>query len=116
MNDAAQLTIRTATEEDADRLAALLTDEGYPAGPSDLARRVARFGTADSRVLVAGDALTNTIDGLKGPISEATDDLPTAEDSVRKLAALEPHVILVGHGPPVQRNAAAQLRRLASSQ
>jgi len=56
MNDAAQLTIRTATEEDADRLAALLTDEGYPAGPSDLARRVARFGTADSRVLVAEQA------------------------------------------------------------
>ena len=71
---------------------------------------------ADSRVLVAGDALTNTIDGLKGPISEATVDMSTAEDSVRKLAALEPHVILVGHGPPVQRDAAAQLRRLASSQ
>lgn len=71
---------------------------------------------ADSRVLVAGDALTNTIDGLKGPISEATADMPTAEDSVRKLAALEPQVILVGHGSPVQRDATAQLRRLASSQ
>ena len=71
---------------------------------------------ADSRVLVAGDALTNTIDGLKGPISEATVDMSTAEDSVRKLAAMDPHVILVGHGPPVQRDAAAQLRRLASSQ
>jgi GNAT superfamily N-acetyltransferase len=56
MNDAAQLSIRTATAEDADRLAALLTDEGYPAGPSDLARRIARFGTADSRVLVAEQA------------------------------------------------------------
>ena len=69
----------------------------------------------DSRVLVAGDALINTIDGLKGPMPEFTVDMPTAEESVRKLAALEPQVILCGHGPPVQRDAAAQLRRLARS-
>ena len=56
MNDVRQLTIRTATEEDADRLAALLTDEGYPAGPSDLARRIARFARPASRVLVAEQA------------------------------------------------------------
>jgi glyoxylase-like metal-dependent hydrolase (beta-lactamase superfamily II) len=76
---------------------------------------IAVFDT-DSRVLVAGDALTNTINGLQGPMSEFTVDLPAAEKSVRKLAALEPQVILFGHGPPVQRDAAAQLRRLASSQ
>jgi glyoxylase-like metal-dependent hydrolase (beta-lactamase superfamily II) len=70
---------------------------------------------ADSRVLIAGDALTNTIEGLQGPMSEFTEDMPTAEESVRKLAALEPEVILLGHGPPVRRDAAAQLRRLASS-
>jgi N-acetylglutamate synthase-like GNAT family acetyltransferase len=56
MNDVGQLTIRTATEEDADRLAALLTDEGYPAGPSDLVRRIARFAASASRVLVAEQA------------------------------------------------------------
>jgi ribosomal protein S18 acetylase RimI-like enzyme len=56
MNDAAQLTIRAATEDDAERLATLLTDEGYPAGPSDLARRIARFSGPDSRVLVAEQA------------------------------------------------------------
>jgi glyoxylase-like metal-dependent hydrolase (beta-lactamase superfamily II) len=70
----------------------------------------------DSRVLVAGDALTNTVGGLKGPMPEFTLDMATAEASVRKLAGMEPDVILVGHGPPVQRDAAAQLRRLASSQ
>ena len=70
---------------------------------------------ADSRVLVAGDAISNTINGLQGPMSEFTGDMRTAEESVRKLAALEPEVILFGHGPPVQRDAAAQLRRLASS-
>ena len=53
MNDTAQITIRTATADDADRLASLLTDEGYPAGPSDLARRIAAFRGPASRVLVA---------------------------------------------------------------
>jgi GNAT superfamily N-acetyltransferase len=56
MNDVAQLTIRPAAEDDAERLAALLTDEGYPAGPSDLASRVARFAGSEARVLVAEQA------------------------------------------------------------
>ena len=53
MTDAATVTIRPATTADAERLAALLTDEGYPAGETDLAARVERFSTPDSHVLVA---------------------------------------------------------------
>jgi GNAT superfamily N-acetyltransferase len=53
MSDAAAVTIRPATAADAGRLAALLTDEGYPAGESDLAARVERFSTPDSHVLAA---------------------------------------------------------------
>ena len=53
MNDAAAVTVRAATADDAERFATLLTDEGYPAGASDLAARIARFSTADSRVLAA---------------------------------------------------------------
>ena len=56
MNDVAQLTIRPAAENDAERLAALLTDEGYPAGPSDLERRIRGFAGHDTRVLVAEQA------------------------------------------------------------
>jgi GNAT superfamily N-acetyltransferase len=56
MNDTAQLTIRAAAVTDADRLASLLTDEGYPAGPSDLARRIERFSAPGSGVLVAEQA------------------------------------------------------------
>ena len=56
MNDVAQLTIRPAAEDDAERLAALLTDEGYPAGPSDIAARLARFDGTDAHVLVAEQA------------------------------------------------------------
>ena len=53
MNDAAAVTVRAATTSDADRLASLLTDEGYPAGASDLAARIDRFSAPDSHVLVA---------------------------------------------------------------
>ena len=56
MNDIAQVTIRPAVADDAERLATLLTDEGYPAGPSDLARRIERFTGPPSRVLVAEQA------------------------------------------------------------
>lgn len=52
MNDAA-VTVRPATAADAERFATLLTEEGYPAGPSDLANRIARFNGADSGVLAA---------------------------------------------------------------
>jgi glyoxylase-like metal-dependent hydrolase (beta-lactamase superfamily II) len=87
----------------------MITTPGHTPG------HIAVFDT-DARVLVAGDALSNSTSGLQGPMPEFTVDMPTAEESVRKLAALEPQVILLGHGPPVQRDAAAQLRRLASSQ
>src|SRR3954464_262856 len=53
MTDAATVTIRPATTADAPRLAALLTDEGYPAGETDLVARIERFSTPDSHVLVA---------------------------------------------------------------
>ena len=53
MNDAASITVRAATADDAERFATLLTDEGYPAGASDLAVRIARFSTEDSGVLAA---------------------------------------------------------------
>jgi glyoxylase-like metal-dependent hydrolase (beta-lactamase superfamily II) len=82
--------------------------------PGHTAGHIAVFDP-DSRVLAAGDALTNTVEGLSRPMFEFTFDMTTAEASIRKLAAMEPQVILVGHGPPVHRDAAAQLHRLASS-
>jgi GNAT superfamily N-acetyltransferase len=45
--------IRPATADDAERIAALFTDEGYPAGPSDILERLGRFDSPHSRVLVA---------------------------------------------------------------
>lgn len=47
------LTIRPATAADADAIASLFTDEGYPAGPSDIVERLTRFASPHSQVLVA---------------------------------------------------------------
>ena len=52
MNDA-RVTVRAANEADADRLASLLTDEGYPAGASDITARLSRFDAIGSFVLAA---------------------------------------------------------------
>ena len=53
MTEQDQVAIRPAEAGDADRIASLLTEEGYPAGPSDIVARLQRFELADSAVLVA---------------------------------------------------------------
>ncbi len=52
MTDTATI-IRPASESDAETIASLFTDEGYPAGPSDIVERLTRFASDHSRVLVA---------------------------------------------------------------
>lgn len=46
-------TFRDAEPADADWIARLLSDEGYPAGASDIVRRLRRFAEMGSLVLVA---------------------------------------------------------------
>jgi GNAT superfamily N-acetyltransferase len=53
MTDRHQTTLRAAEPTDADRIASLFTDEGYPSGPSDILDRLARFASPESRVVVA---------------------------------------------------------------
>lgn len=53
MTDAQPVTLRPATPDDAERIAALFTDEGYPSGPSDIVDRLGRFDSEHSRVVVA---------------------------------------------------------------
>lgn len=53
MTDPSQVLLRPATAADAPGIAALFTDEGYPAGPSDIVDRLERFGAPASRVVVA---------------------------------------------------------------
>jgi GNAT superfamily N-acetyltransferase len=53
MSKPAGTTLRDAVPADAERIAVLLTDEGYPAGPSDIVERLARVAGQDGAVLVA---------------------------------------------------------------
>lgn len=53
MTDTPGTVLRVAVPADADRIAALFTDEGYPVTPSVVATRLARFDTPESRVIVA---------------------------------------------------------------
>ena len=46
-------TIRPAIDADAEAIATLFTDEGYPAGPSDIRERLSRFDSNFSTVRVA---------------------------------------------------------------
>lgn len=50
---AAGLVVRSAAPADAERIAALFTDEGFPAGPSDIVERLSRFDSDFSTVRVA---------------------------------------------------------------
>jgi GNAT superfamily N-acetyltransferase len=50
---AAGIVVRAAAPADAERIAALFTDEGYPAGPSDIVERLSRFDSDFSTVRVA---------------------------------------------------------------
>jgi GNAT superfamily N-acetyltransferase len=47
------IDFRLATAADAEGIAALFTEEGYPAGPSDIVERLTRFDSPHSRVVVA---------------------------------------------------------------
>jgi glyoxylase-like metal-dependent hydrolase (beta-lactamase superfamily II) len=67
---------------------------------------VAFWREAD-RTLVAGDVLFHihllTLrPGLREPPAILTRDPPRNRDSIRRLAALEPELVLFGHGPPLR--------------
>ncbi len=51
--DRPAVTLRPAGPDDADEIAQLFTDEGYPAGPSDIVARLERFASPHSQVIVA---------------------------------------------------------------
>lgn len=52
MTTLGNLTLRPAASSDAERIAELFTDEGYPVGPTVLEARLARFDAPGSRVIV----------------------------------------------------------------
>jgi ribosomal protein S18 acetylase RimI-like enzyme len=53
VTDPSAISYRVARATDAPAIAALFTDEGFPAGPSDIRSRLTHFGSPHSRVVVA---------------------------------------------------------------
>jgi ribosomal protein S18 acetylase RimI-like enzyme len=53
MTDQAAILLRLADAADAESIATMFTDEGYPAGPSDIVARLERFASPHARVIVA---------------------------------------------------------------
>ena len=65
------------------------------------------FWRESDRTLVAGDVLFNmnlltTVPGLHEPPRILTRDPRRNRESARRLAALEPELVLFGHGPPLR--------------
>ncbi|MFL5673432.1 MAG: GNAT family N-acetyltransferase [Chloroflexota bacterium] len=83
MTDQATIQLRRAASTDAESIATLFTDEGYPAGPSDIVARLDRFATDDAQVIVAEHE-----DALLGFIAFAA--LPRFEhdDTIVRIVAL----------------------------
>lgn len=65
------------------------------------------FWRESDRVLIAGDVV-NTMHpflmkrGVREPLDTFTPDVPENRRSIKKIAELEPALLLVGHGPPVR--------------
>ena len=53
MTETHAVSVRLATEADAEAIASLLTDEGYPSGSSDIVDRLSRYASPHSQVVVA---------------------------------------------------------------
>ena len=53
MTDQGAILLRLASAADAESIATMFTDEGYPAGPSDIVTRLGRFAAPHARVIVA---------------------------------------------------------------
>jgi glyoxylase-like metal-dependent hydrolase (beta-lactamase superfamily II) len=65
-----------------------------------------------TKTLISGDALTANEGRLYGPNISATPDMPTARQSVEKLAELDVQAIICYHGGVVSEAANEQLQRV----
>lgn len=91
---------------------AVLDTPGHSAGHISLWRE--RDG-----VLICGDVvnhmnLLTTVPGLQEPPGVFTPDPAENRRSIRRLAELEPRLVLVGHGPPLKKDATGTLKRFAA--
>lgn len=66
-------------------------------------------------LLLAGDALTGSDGGVAGVNPQYSEDLVTADASVRRLAGFTYDTVVFGHGEPVVGNASRRVAEFAAS-
>jgi glyoxylase-like metal-dependent hydrolase (beta-lactamase superfamily II) len=69
----------------------------------------------DRDVLITGDSVSTWPGGVKGGWDSFTLNWPRHRATLRRLAETEPEAVGVGHGPPIQHGAAAQLKRIVDA-
>jgi glyoxylase-like metal-dependent hydrolase (beta-lactamase superfamily II) len=70
---------------------------------------------AAAGILVAGDALVGTPDGVGPPDPSFSEDMGAATESVAKLAGFDYEIALFGHGEPLTQGASAAVAALAQA-
>jgi hydroxyacylglutathione hydrolase len=60
------------------------------------------FWRESDRTLIAGDVFFNGPAGAAAPPAAFNDDTARNHESMPRLAALEPRVVVFGHGPPLR--------------
>jgi glyoxylase-like metal-dependent hydrolase (beta-lactamase superfamily II) len=86
--------------------------------PGHTPGHVAFYREADG-VLLSGDALLNIVpyrrtEGIALPQAIFTTDVAQARASARRIATLEPRVLLPGHGRPLRDDTAARIREFVA--
>ncbi|MCB9452252.1 MAG: MBL fold metallo-hydrolase [Anaerolineaceae bacterium] len=69
---------------------------------------------SERRVLFCGDGVMRLPWGLALPIAAFTPDMAMAKQSVRKIAALNPDILCMGHGRPIIGGAGEKLQAFAA--
>jgi glyoxylase-like metal-dependent hydrolase (beta-lactamase superfamily II) len=70
---------------------------------------------AGAHVLVTGDAVNGSGADVAGPNPQYTEDMAKANESAKKLAALDVDTILFGHGDPIKSGGRQALEKLAKT-
>lgn len=66
----------------------------------------------ERRIAIVGDVLMN-LRGLTLPFAFVTPDMDADKRSIRRVARLEPEIVLFGHGKPLLKDAARKLRHFS---
>jgi glyoxylase-like metal-dependent hydrolase (beta-lactamase superfamily II) len=73
------------------------------------------FYNEEKGVLIAGDSAMHWFGRLSMPFAMATVNMAQNAEGVRRVAELDPDVVLFGHGPPLRTEAGERLKALVAN-